>query len=124
MESALKRFPITVEKKIAKAAVRAGANVILKEARARVPQDSGTLRKSLRLVARSKRVGNAVVSVVTRSGKKWNSRGMNAWYAGLVEFGTKFKRAQPFMRPALDSKSNDAIKAMGDMIRKKIAALV
>jgi len=124
LDNALKELGKDLEKKVAKSAVRQGANVIAKEARLNAPVgNSGNLRRSIRVVARSRRVGDAVVSVVTRSGKKWQSRGMNAWYAGLVEFGTKNRAATPFIRPALDSKSAEAVKAMSLMIQKRISKL-
>ncbi len=124
LDQALKAIGPKFEKRIAKSAVRAGANVILKDARLRAPQRTGTLKKSLRVVARSKRVGDAVVSVVTRAGKKWTAKGMNAWYAPKVEYGTKDTPARPFLRPALDTKAAEAIKAMSQMIQKKISALI
>ena len=123
LERALKQIPLKFQKRIAKSAVRAGANVILKEARQRVSVDRGVLKKSLRVVSRSRRVGDAVASVVTRAGKKWQARGMDARYAGKVEFGTKTRPATPFLRPALDTKAAEAIKAIAKMITKKIGAL-
>jgi hypothetical protein len=33
-------------------------------------------------------------------------------YAHLVEFGTRFAAAKPFLRPALDAEHDNAIKAM------------
>jgi len=124
LDKALSQIPIKFEKRIAKSAIRAGANVILKDARLRAPQDTGTLKKSLRVVSRSRRVGDAVVSVVTRSGKKWTAKGMNAWYAGKVEFGSKGIPARPFLRPALDSKAKEAIQAVSKMIIKKIRDVI
>jgi len=121
LERALKQLGPKIEKSVAKSAVRAGANVIAKEARLRVPQESGTLKRSIRVVARSRRTGDAVASVVTRSGKRWNAKRMNAWYAPLVEFGTKLRPATPFLRPALDSRAAEAIKAMSDKIQQRIA---
>ena len=123
LDRALKQLGPKFEKRIAKSAVRAGANVIAKEARLNVPEDSGTLKKSIKVVARSKRVGDAVASVVTRSGKKWRSKGMDAWYAPLIEFGTKNRPATPFLRTALDSKVAEAIKAMSKQIQKRIKKL-
>jgi HK97 gp10 family phage protein len=122
LEKSLKKLGFDLEKKVAKQAVRAGANVILKEARLRVPVGrTGVLKKSLRVVQRSRRLGDAVLSVVTRAGKKWTAKGMNAWYAPKVEFGGEKNRpAQPFMRPALDSKAKEAINAMKDKIRARL----
>ena len=34
-----------------------------------------------------------------------------AWYGRLVEMGTRYAAAHPFMRPAMDAKGNDAISA-------------
>ena len=121
LDRALKQIGPKFEKRIAKGAVRAGANVIAKEARLNVPKDSGTLKKSIKVVARSKRVGDAVASVVTRSGKKF--KGMNAWYAPMIEFGTKFRAATPFLRPAMDTKGSEVIRAMSDYIQKRIRKL-
>lgn len=123
LERALKRIGPEFEKKIAKSAVRAGANVIAKEARLLAPDESGTLKRSIKVVARSKRVGDAVASVVTRSGKRWTARGMNAWYAGMVEFGTEKRPATPFLRPALDGKGAEAVKAMAKKIRERMSKL-
>jgi HK97 gp10 family phage protein len=123
LDKALKQLGYDMEKKVAKSAVRAGAQVIRKEAMLNVPVESGTLKKSIRVVTRSRRVGDAVASVVTRSGKKYQSNGMDAWYAPLVEFGTKNRPATPFLRPALDSKGVEAVKKMSEVIQKRIAKL-
>ena len=123
LDAALKRLGLDMERKIAKSAVRAGATVIAKEAKNNVPVESGTLRNSIRVVTRSKRVGDAVASVVTRSGKKWRSKNMDAWYAPLIEFGTKNRPATPFLRPALDVKGPEAIKKMSEVIQKRISKL-
>lgn len=123
LDAALKRIGPDFERKIAKGAVRAGANVIAKQAKENAPVDDGTLRNSIRVVARSKRIGDAVVSVVTRAGKRWRSKNMDAWYAGLIEFGTKNRPATPFLRPALDAKGAEAVKAMSRYITKRIAKL-
>ena len=125
LQRALSKIPLKFEKRIAKSAVRAGAAVILKEARLRVPVDDGVLKKSLRVVARrSRRHSYSLASVVTRQGKKWQAQRMDAWYAHIIEFGSKFHSARPFMRPALDTRAAEAIKAVGQMIAKKIGDLV
>ncbi len=121
LNKALGSFTKDIEQKIAKQAVRAGANVIAKEARLLAPMGlTGTLKRSIKVVARSKRTGDAVASVVTRSGKKYTLRNMNAWYAGMVEFGTSKNPARPFLRPALDSKGPEAIKAISNKIVARI----
>lgn len=124
LNAALSRFGKDVERKIAKTAVRAGASVIAKEAKLNAPVGrTGTLKRSIKVVARSKRTGDAVASVVTRSGRKWTARNMNAWYAGKVEFGSKGIPARPFLRPALDTKGPEAIQAMSEKVQQRIALM-
>lgn len=123
LEDALRRLGPDLERKVAKGAARAGANVIAKEAIRLAPEDDGTLKRSIKVVTRSQRVGDAVVSIVTRAGKRWQSKGMDAWYAGLIEFGTKFRPATPFLRPAMDSKAPEALKAISAYIQKRIGKL-
>jgi len=124
INAALEKFSFNMERNIAKSAVRAGANVIAKEARLIVPVGkSKTLKKSIRVVARSRKQGHAVASIVTRSGKEWRKKGMDAWYAPLVEFGTKYIPARPFMRRALDGKVREVVQAMSDTVEKRIMGL-
>lgn len=120
LDNALKSLGIELETKIAKSAIRAAAVVVAKEAKLRAPADGGVLKNSIQVVTRSKRKGAAVASVVTRSGKRWNAKNMNAWYAGKVEFGTIYVPARPFLRPALDVKGAAAVKRMSEVINKKI----
>lgn len=131
LDAALKAIGIEMERKIARSAVRAGAKVIADRARELAPEGSpddkwgknytpGTLRRSIQVVTRSQKTGDAVASVVTRSGKKWQAKQMDAWYAPLVEFGTEKMQAQPFMRLALDSKYREAIQRMSEVIQKRI----
>lgn len=124
----MRRLPLTVERKIAKSAVSAGANPILAEARRLVPtgdEFGGTLKRSLRKVVRSRKTADAMVSVVTRSGKRWTQKGMNAFYAGKVEFGVPAYGipARPFMRTALRTQSAAAIQAISKKITERIHLL-
>ena len=123
LERNLKRLPLTLERRVAKSAVRAGAAVIAKEAKQRAPVDTGVLKRSIKVVARSRRFGDAVASVVTRAGKRWQSKNMDAWYAGLVEFGTRQRPATPFLRPAVDATQKQAVRAMAKKARERIAKL-
>lgn len=128
LNAALRRLPLNIERNIARAAARAGASVVLKEARRTAPigiENGGTLKRSLAIVMRSRRVADAMASVVTRSGKKWTPKGMNAWYAGKVEFGVPALGipARPFMRNALRVKSQEAIQAMAKKITDNFTKL-
>jgi HK97 gp10 family phage protein len=124
-----------IEKSIMRGAVREGAKVLLAEAKQNVPISSGDLRDSLR-VSTSARKGKVTASV--KAGNK------NVYYSRFVEYGTAAHsitaksgflsfggiftksvnvsgiQAKPFLRPALDSKSTEAINAAGEYIGKRL----
>lgn len=133
LDAFLKSLPQKVEKNIMRSALRAGANVIKAEAKENVAVDDGDLKKSVRVSVSAKR-GKIVAKVKS-----------NLRHAHLVEFGTAahkiegknggylfFKgmgiksvnhpgaKKQPFLRPALDTKSNAAIVAVGNQIRARL----
>lgn len=118
----LKKFPQDITNKVMKKAVRAGAMLVYKEMKRRVPVRSGNLRDSIKVVKRKRidkrKLGKneIVYSVIPKrttrrktfklaSGEKWTIKGMVAdgYYAHMVEYGTVHQSAQPFMRPAIDA---------------------
>jgi HK97 gp10 family phage protein len=58
------------------------------DAKMLAPEQSGTLMRSIKTRIDRIRLGGAIYTEVP--------------YSHLVEFGTKFMRARPYMRPALD----------------------
>lgn len=44
----------------------------------------------------------------------------DAWYGRLVETGTQFAPAQPFLRPALDGTKDDVVDEIRDHLRARI----
>lgn len=60
-------------------------------AKRQVPVDTGRLRSSIQTSAPFRRGTRLVVTV-----------GSNVKYAGYVERGTRFMRARPYLRPALE----------------------
>jgi HK97 gp10 family phage protein len=143
---ALEAFTANVERNMLRGAMRSGAQIIQEEAKARVPQDSGALRDSIRVRTGAK--GGKVFAYVQvgRSKKK-----DDPWYAHLVEYGVKphviiagggtkagkalaagarmfgekvdhpGAAAKPFMRPALSTKANSAIEQIAQYLRTRIA---
>ena len=136
LQQMLNSLPAKLEKNIMRSALRAGARVIADEAKANVPVDNGDLKRSIKVSTRGKR---GKVEARVRAG------GKGVFYAHMVEFGTaahviKGKngkrlffngvfaesinhpraRAKPFMRPALDGRANEAIRAVGEQIRKRL----
>lgn len=142
LQSFLDSVSPKIERNIIRGALRAGAKVIMQEAKANVPIKSGTLRDSIRLSVRAR--GGAVTASVKAGGK--TKTGGDAYYANMVEFGTAAHtitaknrkvlsfggrlfqsvehpgaRPHPFMRPAFDSKSQEAVLQVGNYIKQRLA---
>lgn len=70
-------------------------------AKRNVPVDTGALRRSIRL-ERIRKKGKTVSIGISAGGFVRNPRTGNIVdYAAYVEFGTRFQRPQPFLRPAM-----------------------
>lgn len=145
----LQQLPAKIEANVLRGALRAGQKVIAEEAKLRCPvappnsrnarlygSYAGALRDSIRV---GTRVKNGMVTVTVKAGDK------KAYYAHMVEYGTRaheekpagakslfvaglFKMqinhpgsmAKPFMRPAFDTKAQQAIEAAADYMRTRI----
>jgi HK97 gp10 family phage protein len=137
----LQTLPLKLERNIMRSALGAGARVIVNEAKNNVPVDAGDLKASGKVVTNSKR---GYVEANARFGSK------KAWYGRFVEFGTaphlikgknggmlKFTardgksvetpqvshtgaKAKPYLRPALDSKAEEASRAVANKIRERL----
>jgi HK97 gp10 family phage protein len=126
-----------MQKNINRAGLRAGAAVFLAGIKSRIPVDSGALRDSARITARAK---GASVSASVKVGNA------QAWYAHLVEFGTRPHviaprppgealhfgnvavrevrhpgiAGRPFARPTVDAEFPDAVRAVEKKIRERL----
>ena len=103
LDRTLRRILEAAEPKAVQRALRAGAKPIEDEAKRLAPVQTGALRESI----------DATAAAITRSGTIQISvapNGVN--YADDVEFGSRGRAAQPFMRPAFDVKSQEAIRAI------------
>lgn len=123
LNNALKNLPQAVERKLAMKALRKGARVILKEAKARAPVRRGTLKKSLaiRTPPRQTKSAPRILVGATR----------DAPHAHLVEFGhaivvadgaVGFVAAKPFLRPAFETRKADFLKIAGQELGRLIEA--
>lgn len=125
-------LPDRMAKGILRSSLRQGANVVLRQARADVPVEDGALRKSLRVTTGVKR---RTVQALVQA---------RAPHAHLAEFGTAphsvargaelesntlqdrgphhpGARAQPFLRPALDSNEGEVLQAVATQMRKQFS---
>lgn len=134
LDDLLQTLAPKMHKNINRAGLRAGAAVFREEVRQNVPVSSGALKKSVRITTRAK--GGKVSASVKIGNAK-------AWYAHLVEFGTRPHKimakprsgldingtvrrevdhpgspGKPFVRPAVDAKFPEAVKAVEKKIRE------
>jgi HK97 gp10 family phage protein len=94
-------------------ALRAAGAVVETEAKQLVPVDTGTLRDAI--VVDAIRRGGVVVAVEV------GPTIPPAFHAHLVEFGTdRGSPAQPFMRPAWDTRKKEALDAAKTILREAI----
>jgi HK97 gp10 family phage protein len=136
LERKMRELTDKVQGQMLRQAVNAGAQIVKKAARDKVPVDTGLLRRNI-VVGRSRRQsapGRETYNVFVkkekrtyadtranrrknRVGKKYEVQGP-AYYWRFLEFGTKKMQARPFLRPALVSNQQAAINA----IREKLAS--
>lgn len=138
LDELLKSLPLKIEKNIMRSALRAGAVVLLAEARANVPRKSNALYKSLRV---STRLRKGQVTASVKAGNRV------VYYALMVEFGTRAHiekpkagvfmnvagsprkvvnhpgaAPHPFMRPAADTKFQEATRTITNTLRARLTA--
>ena len=92
---------------LAKAAEQ-GADVIAEEAKRIAPRDSGDLAEGIHAEPGRLKQGRAVMNV---------GIGKKEWYGAFVEFGTEKMAAKPFLRPAFDTKKEEATEAVARVLR-------
>jgi HK97 gp10 family phage protein len=143
LQKALGALPAQIEANIMRGAMRAGAKLLAKEAKANVHNVSGDLAESIRFGAKlDRRAGN--VEAYIRAGGKSKKTGKTAYYANMVEKGTAAHiikarppnkmlaigvaqvqhpgaQKKPFMRPAMDQHGMAAVEAVREYIRTRLA---
>lgn len=128
LKKAFDQLPGKVGVKASSKAVREGAKVIQKAARAKVPVDTGNLKKSISVkILNQKRDALEVAALIGPGAGYFSKRGKNAgkrvndgFYGFFVEYGTKDTKPQPFMRPAFDENRVAAQQAILDIIGEAI----
>lgn len=89
-----------------KAAIKAGALVITNEAKELVPVLSGNLKRSIH-----------DEPVTTTPGKISAQIGTNVKYGPAIEFGHSRRAPGGYLRPALDTKGDKAVKEIEDSLK-------
>ena len=137
LAAALRELPALVGGNVLRGAVAGGAQVVRKEAVTRAPEyhgdvtkghpPPGTLKRAIYIkwMRSESDPARQVWIVGVRSGKKWQSvgkkqRNLDAYYWSFVEFGTSKSAAHQFMRPALASTQDQAIKVIQERLMQRI----
>jgi HK97 gp10 family phage protein len=99
LDKLLAGLPAKLQKKLSRQATRKAAkDIVLPEAKARVPEDTGDLADSLKVQAIKRSRSKIGHMVATKDGFYKGDQ----FYGGLVEFGTKERQHKfAFLRPAI-----------------------
>jgi HK97 gp10 family phage protein len=135
---ALEELPKELHKGPLRSAVSAGAKIAQDEARRlapigearfikvnkqKTPIQPGTLRRAI-YRTRSREGSSSVQEmqiVGIRYGKRYQRRGLDAWYWRFIEFGTRRMPGRPFLRPAFYHTHDKQIEALRTRLAKAIA---
>lgn len=111
LQRKLKSLDFALQKKILRKALRAGAKPVRDAARTNAPVREGKIKKSIKVRAmkRSRKGIGVLVAVGTRQELGISEEDFYNYAVG-TELGTSKAAAQPYLRPALDSKSSEALK--------------
>src|SRR5574337_608603 len=138
LKRALEELPKAIGRNVLRGAVRAGAQLIRKEAQQRAPVYTGDVSKghpppgTLKRAVYQKQINELSSAtrqtffVGVRKGNKYRNQGksgklsQDAYYASWVEFGTSKMAARPFLRPAFEAQKNAAVEAIRDYLAKHI----
>ena len=125
LKKAFDLLPKRVAVRAASKAVREGAKIIQKAARAKVPVDTGNLKRSITIKVLNKKREAMEVAALIGPGtgyfsKSKKTRVGDGFYGFFVEYGTKKMKAQPFMRPAYDENTVAAQQAIVNVIGEAI----
>jgi HK97 gp10 family phage protein len=111
IDDKLKGLEKKVQKKVTRQAMRKGLKPVLSEARANAPVDTGELRKGIKIKSGKGSRRQITMNVQTTDPN----------YVGkFLEFGTRKMKAHPFMRPAYDTKGDQATAIALDELRKGV----
>lgn len=119
----LKILPDKIQKNVLTGAIRAGATLISKEAKLRVPVKTGLLKKSIGVVKHRKdRRNPTIVSFIIAPRSKYMHKNQKKPYnyGRIVEFGTSGRTPKPYMRPAYKTKGTQSIRAVEQYMEKRI----
>lgn len=114
LRRAFAELPEKLAKKVIRQSIRKGLKPIQAEAQRLAPVREGLLKKRIKIRAFTKRK-RGIIGLEIRVGQG-DFLG-KTFYAAMVEFGTSKMPARPYMRPAFDTKGNEALALVMALIR-------
>lgn len=134
LQAFLDQLPVKLEKNVMRGALRAGAVVIADAARVSVHKVSGATAKSIKVGTKVKG-GRVIAYVRAKSFKaRYLEYGTRPHFiaarnaealsiGGILRTGVEHPGARPFpfMRPALDTRTRQAMVAVGEYIKNRLA---
>ena len=103
---ALKTLQEKAEKEIGFKALAAGGRELIKIAREKAPKNTGKLRRSFGTKQNKKRINEITMSVGIKRGKQY------AYYAHMIEFGTRAHTVKAVNKKALANTSGAGIQGV------------
>ena len=141
----LTKLSTKVRKSIVNGSLKAGAKIVLDEAKRLVPVRSGNLKESLAIKkkrTKDKKITAFAIAPITKkktkrykleNGKTWTITGIVAdgYYGHFVEYGHTIKNKKgkkilgnvapkPYLRPAYESKGKESIKAVTKYFKTRL----
>lgn len=117
----LQQLTPKMQKGILNLATKAGAKTIEDSAKQNAPKNTGRLAKAIHTRKKSarkkKRDGDNPKDAVYEVGVKLDG---TAWYATMIEFGTKKQPAQPYMRPTFENTGDSALNGMKSYLKRRV----
>lgn len=124
IEKALEELAPKYARNLSRAFVHGLASEVTKEAKKRVPRDTGTLKKAIKTKRRRSTPDKPVSDVIIEKGKDAKNDG---FYWFFVEYGTGGpvpQPEQPYLRPARDLVTADLKNRAEQQFTKKLSALI
>jgi len=121
---AMKNLPKSMRNKVIRSSLRAGGKIVQKKAISNVQavtsgESSGLLAKSI--VVRSKKTRGKVLGVVVAINKAVSAKGARVGlYGSVLEHGKENQPPRPWLRPAADQSSGEAISAIVTEARSRL----
>ena len=116
LERRLKALGTNTRGTLLREATLAGASVVRDEAERLAPKRTGKGAAGIK----TNLVGGSLPGSSAKTEIGYDEK--TAWFMTFQELGTKFHAARPHLRPALDTKKGEAVRAVGRVLKRGINA--